>query len=81
MWDISWNQTDTIWTGDRGPNLEEMACTVLAHEDFKLIIKQLALPDLIHHFSCLDKLQNPYLFPAETAPTPSPSGGASWSSW
>jgi hypothetical protein len=30
-----------------------MAGAMLAYEEFQLVIKQLAVPDLIHHFSFL----------------------------
>jgi hypothetical protein len=36
-----------------GPVLEKMASAMLAYEEFQLVIKQLVVPDPIHHFSIL----------------------------
>jgi hypothetical protein len=41
---------------------------MLPHEEFQLVIKQLAVPDSIHHFSFLEELQPPSPPPAEAVP-------------
>jgi hypothetical protein len=42
-----------------------MASAILAHEEFQLVIKQLAVSDPIHHFLFLEELQPPSPPPAE----------------
>ncbi len=42
--------------------MEEMAGAMLAHEEFQLIIKQLAIPEPIYHCSFLEELQPPLPF-------------------